>query len=445
MRNRWCFFGAVLSILFVTKAGAVGFVQQVRLTASDAAAGDNFGVRVDLSSNGAVALVSAPGDDCGAGVDCGAGYVFVRSQSGWSQQAKLTASDAEIQANFGHDVALSGNGSTALLKATSSHCGGPARCGAVYVFRRTGGSWTQEARLTFATYSQIGVRTMALSEDGEKALVGDPFDCSETGGNSICGSVHVLARSGGSWIEEARLSIEEAYLFGFSVDLSKDGTTALVGLNSHHEEPSGTSVAAYVLVKSGGEWSLQQRLTTSSEIYGETYFEVTLSGDGQTALVSAPYFGFACSPDAQAEVTGLWFCGVLSSFTSSGGAWTERPFLHVGPEHYLFGFFSALSADGKVLLASGNSALAFERTGQSWLERQQLIGHAVALSEDGQMALTGNPIESCASGSGCGAVYIFGAGAAAPGIPTVSHLGLALLALLLAASGAGVLDRRRSV
>ncbi len=196
-------------------------------------------------------------------------------------------------------------------------------------------------------------------------------------------------------------------------------------------------------MRSGGEWSLQQRLgTTSSELHGETYSEVTLSGDGRTALVSSPYFGFACSPDAQAE--GAEFCGALSTFTSSGGTWTEQPILHVGPEHYLFGFFSALSGDGKVLLASGNNALAFERSGQSWLERQQFIGYALALSEDGQMALTGNPNESCASGSSCGAVYIFGTGAAAPGIPTVSHLGLALLALLLAASGAWVLARRRS-
>ena len=94
-------------LLPLSQAAAVTFYQETRLMASDAEAGDGFGAEVALSSDGTIALVGAPGDDCSAGADCGAAYVFVRSVGGWSERAKLTASDAAANARLGHALALS--------------------------------------------------------------------------------------------------------------------------------------------------------------------------------------------------------------------------------------------------------------------------------------------------------------------------------------------------
>ena len=96
-----------------TRSGTT-WTQQAKLTASDGAADDYFGYSVALS--GDTALVGAYWDDVGANYDQGSAYVFTRSGTTWTQQAKLTASDGAAGDHFGHSVALSGD--TALVGAT---------------------------------------------------------------------------------------------------------------------------------------------------------------------------------------------------------------------------------------------------------------------------------------------------------------------------------------
>ena len=157
-----------------------------KLVASDAARFDEFGWSVALS--GDYALVGAPDDDI-AGHDGGSAYVFVRSGTSWSQQAKLVASDGGSSDNFGFSVALSGD--YALVGAPNTRSPRPA-----YVFLRNGTSWSQQAKLVAsdgAIYDRFGY-SVALS--GDYALVGARYDGGDTNTNS--GSAYVFFRDGTS-------------------------------------------------------------------------------------------------------------------------------------------------------------------------------------------------------------------------------------------------------
>jgi hypothetical protein len=114
--------------VFVRSAGT--WAQQQKLAASDAAANDNFGASVAVS--GDTAVVGAPFDDIAAGTDAGSAYVFVRSAGTWAQQQKLAASDADAGDRFGIAVAVSGD--TAVVGAYFDDAPVGPDAGSAYVF-----------------------------------------------------------------------------------------------------------------------------------------------------------------------------------------------------------------------------------------------------------------------------------------------------------------------
>ena len=134
--------------VFVRSGKALWSEQAKLISASDAAAGDrNSAPAVALSGDTAVVAASASdGGPHGRGL-AGSAYVFVRSGTSWSEQAKLTASDAAAGRLFGYSVALSGD--TAVVGAITGddHAGG-TDAGSAYVFVRSGTSWSEQAKLT---------------------------------------------------------------------------------------------------------------------------------------------------------------------------------------------------------------------------------------------------------------------------------------------------------
>ncbi|HEX3552005.1 MAG TPA: FG-GAP repeat protein [Thermoanaerobaculia bacterium] len=423
----WGFIGLFLSLLFVRQGAAVDFVQQARLTASDAAAGDGFGGEVALSADGTIALISAAGADCGAGLDCGAAYVFVRTEAGWHQQVKLTASDPTPGSQFGFGLALSGDGSTALVRARSTDCLDSPDCAVVHVFRRIAGSWSQQARLrTSGGFWSHGLGLMALAGDGRTALVGSPLSCE----GSNCGIVHVFVREGESWSEEARLKGSATFFFGNSVALSKDGLMALAGAL----EGLDPTTAVFSYVKRGGVWTREQELTTGFQNQSESQFgAVSLSGDGGTALLSTPEDG--CTHDLENPDENS-FCGSVRVFSRAGGAWTPRQVLKVTRSQgsSFLGGRTAISGSGALALVLGVRSAFFLRGAGTWILGQQVAGDTSAsVSEDGHTVLTG-----CA----CGVVYVYTLAPALAEVPALGGPGLILLALLLAATGAVALRRR---
>ena len=228
-------------------------------------------------------------------------------------------------------MALSGDGSTALVGAPHKN----SLSGAAYVFLRSGTSWSQQAELT-ASDGAPGDQfsAVALSGDGSTALVGAPFK------NSSTGAAYVFVRSGTTWSQQAELTASDAAagdLFGYSVGLTGDGSTALAGARGKN---SGTG-AAYVFLRSGTTWSQQQELTASDAAAGDFFgFSVALSGDGSTALVGAQFknsgagaaYVFSSDPSITATGTsfsateGVSFSGTVASFTDPDTAATASEY-----------------------------------------------------------------------------------------------------------------------
>src|SRR5207248_1278533 len=131
------------------------------------------GSSVAVSANGNTALIGSPDENNSAG----AAWVFTRSGATWSQQAKITPSGAAANVSFGGSVALSGDGNTALI-------GGPGEGGggAAWVFNRSGSTWSELEGMvgSGAVGSARQGSTVALSGDGNTALVGGPGDNSFT-------------------------------------------------------------------------------------------------------------------------------------------------------------------------------------------------------------------------------------------------------------------------
>jgi hypothetical protein len=219
---------------YVFVRGATSWSQQAKLTASDGAEADQFGISVAVS--GDTAVVGAYGDDDN-GRSSGSAYVFVRAGGAWSQQAKLLAGDGAAIDELGVSVAVSGD--TALIGAVFE-----ADRGAAYVFVRDGASWSEQAKLTAADGAQSDNFGNAVALSGDTAVIGAPND-SDLGAGS--GSVYVFTRAGTSWTQALKLTApdgESADLFGISVALS--GSTVVAGAIG--DDDGGSSAgAAYAL------------------------------------------------------------------------------------------------------------------------------------------------------------------------------------------------------
>ena len=161
-----------------------------KVIASDGAADDYFGDSVALNAAGDTAIVGTPWDDIGGNAHQGSAYVFARSGGVWSQQAKLTASDGAKGDEFGGSVALNAAGDTAIVGACLDDVGANRDQGSAYVFAPSAGNWIQQAKLTAsdgAAYDYFGV-SVALNAAGDTAIVGAPRD--DVGANADQGSAY---------------------------------------------------------------------------------------------------------------------------------------------------------------------------------------------------------------------------------------------------------------
>src|SRR5437870_1157938 len=181
--------------------------------------GDFFGFRhfgTAVAIDGDTAVVGVP-QDPEAGFDAGAAYVYLRTGSTWSQQAKLMAADAAGSSEFGSSVAISGD--TLVVGAPFTAAGG-VKVGAAYAFVRSGTTWMQQAKLVPTDAIGDDLFGASVAIDGETLAVGaigtgqDYFDE---------GAVYVYARSGGTWTQQARLRSSQpgpGNAFGFSLALN---------------------------------------------------------------------------------------------------------------------------------------------------------------------------------------------------------------------------------
>lgn len=333
---------------YVYTRSAGTWTQQAELTASDAAANDLFGTSVAVA--GDTVVVGSYLDDHASGTDAGSAYVFTRSGATWTEQAKLTASDAAAGDNFGISVALDGD--TALV---GSWFNGD---GAAYAFTRSAGTWSEQAKLDPSDPSGGDRFGGSVALAAETAVIGAYRD--DLAGSDR-GSAHVFTRSGTAWSQEATLTAPDgadADWFGYSVAV--DGDRAVVG--AYQDDDAGSaSGSAYVFTRSGSAWAQETKLAASDAAAGDAFGStVAVAGDwvivgssqdddGGASSGAAYAFlrdaGGAWAQDAKltpTDATGFQLFGnavALDGLTALIGAWTDSTVSNAAGAAYVFEFF----------------------------------------------------------------------------------------------------------
>lgn len=260
------FFQNVSGYAYVFKRTHTGWIEEAKLIASDAAVGDGFGLSAFI--RGDLAVVGAPRKD----FRTGSAYVFKRTNSGWVEEAKLTASDAAFVDYFGTSVSFDKD-----LVVVGS------RAGAAYVFKRTDAGWIEEEKLLPSVQNTGALFGEKVSIRGDWVVVGATGDYNA---GIPSGSAYVFKRTGSGWIEEAKLTASDASpnnKFGDAVSISE--RTILIGApDDNHAGPRTGSAYVFKLTPSG--WIEEAKLT-ASDADSLDFFAQSVSISGRIAVISA--------------------------------------------------------------------------------------------------------------------------------------------------------------
>ena len=351
---------------------------------------------VSVSADGNTAIIGAPGDDSNKG----AAWIYVRSGTTWSQQAKLVGTGAVGAAKQGTGVAISANGNTAVV-------GGPAdnsNVGAVWVFTRNGTTWTQQGSKLLGSgavgAAQQGI-SVAISGDGNSIASGGFAD------DNYAGAAWVFARYGNAWAQVGDKITGNDYTGaarqGSSLSLSSDGSRLLMG----GYQDNNRQGAVWTFGTDGCIWTqLGPKLVgTGGTSQAWQGYSVSLSADGNTAVVGG-------NSDNN-------LAGAAWVYTYAGSAWTQVARL-VGTQAAgaaKQGNAVSLSADGSVIAVGGNgddsnkgAVWIYRKNGQNWTQQGAKIkgnsavgsakqGSTVSVSANGTTAIIGGPTDNTNKGA----------------------------------------------
>jgi hypothetical protein len=371
-------------------------VQQGTKLAGDHIGNSQQGISVSLSYDGNTAIVGGPFD----AFHFGASWIFARTGGVWAQQGNKLTGTGVIGTNaplLGWSVAVSADGNTAIVGGIDDR----AEYGSAWVFTRSNGIWTQQAKLADMPYRPGGQPgqgySVALSASGDTALVG------AVGNTDLCCStaVFVYTRADGVWTGPTALAGNAGEMLGSAVAVSADGSTAITQVSTD----SGT-VAVGVFVSSGTTWTRQATLAPPC---GFPY-ALAISGDGNTALLGVP--------GDNGGIGAAWI------FTRAWDVWSTQPAKLAGSGaigNSGQGSSVAISGAGTMALVGGpgdnadsGAAWLFQWDGNTWNQvgnklvgsgaiGTALQGQSVAISGDGSTAMVGGPNDN----DGVGAVWSY--------------------------------------
>lgn len=478
---------ALPSVALAETAATTALVQQAYLKASNTNASDFFGVSVAIDGDTVVVgateeasnATGVNGDQTNNSLSsAGAAYVFVRNGGVWTQQAYLKASNTEANDRFGHAVAVSGDTIVVSAPDESSNATGvngnqgnnsASMAGAVYVFVRSGTTWTQQAYLKasnpdaedrFGQSLAIFGDTIVVGANGERSKAtgvnGDQTDNSAP----LAGAAYVFVRNGSTWTQQAYLKASNTGDFDtFGTSSTIFGDTIIIGasfeasnatgVNGDQANNSATDAgAAYVFVRNGVTWSQQAYLKASNTGAGDAFGRaVGISGD--TAVVSA-FFEASSTTGVNGDQTdnSASGSGAAYVFVRNGTTWSQQAYLkasNTGADD-LFGTKVGISGDNIVVGANdedsnatgingdqtnnsaggAGAAYVFVRNGTTWNQRAYVkasnaegpdnFGRAVGISGD-SVLIAAEAEDSAATGVNgdqtdnnaptAGAAYVF--------------------------------------
>jgi antibiotic biosynthesis monooxygenase (ABM) superfamily enzyme len=362
--------------------------------------GAGQGKSVSLSADGNTAIVGGPADN----VHTGAAWIYTRSDTNWVQQGnKLVGIGTVGNAYQGCSVALSADGNTAIVGGYFDN----NDSGAAWVYTRSGTTWRQQGSKLVGT-GAVGAATqgssVALSADGNTAIVGGPTD------NSVTGAVWIFTRSDTTWTQQGSKLVGTGAIGrsfqGGSVALSSDGNTAIVGGNYDNTYTG----AAWIYTRIGTIWTQQGSKLIGTGAVGAAYQgqSVSISADGNTAIVG----GWADNSDT----------GAAWVYTRVGGVWTQQGSKlvgtgSVGNAHQ--GTSVAISADGNSAIVGGigdiGAVWVYTRLGNIWAQQGSKLvgtgavgnadqGWSACLSANGNTVIVGGFLDN----NDIGAAWVFG-------------------------------------
>jgi hypothetical protein len=460
-----------------------------------------FGTHVALSADGNTMAISATGDASPAtgvdgdqsgtsGYNSGAVFLFVHEGTSWRQQAYIKSSNSDREDGFGASLALSSNGDVLAVGALGEDSAATGvngdqtdnsseNSGAVYLFERSAGSWSQQAYIKASnTGAGDAFGKVALSGDATTLAVSARLEDSAARGINMSqannsgqssGAVYLFVLTDQGWSQQAYIkasNTDEYDFFGSSIALSADGDTLAVGassedslatgINGDQEDNSGDgSGAVYLFSRSDTSRWEQQAYIKASNTGSNDYFgtDLDLSDDGSRLAVSAVGEASAATgiEGDQADDSAP-LSGAVYIFDQVGIDWQQQAYIKASntDERDEFGGKIALSADGATLAVAaryersdavgiggdqGNmltyykgAAYLFTRGAGNWQQQNylkapvtnnyQYFGDSLAISGDGHTLAVGVPNEdSSATGingdradesvSKAGAVYLY--------------------------------------
>ncbi len=362
-----------------------------------------YGSSVAISDDGNTVLIGAPGDD----QSIGAVWVWTRNDTLWTQQGnKFAGTNAIGNSNQGWSVDLSADGNTAVIGGYSDN----SRTGAIWVFTRSGGSWSQQGEKlvvndpnqeTYFGYS-VGV-----SGDGNTIIAGAYKD------SSNIGAAYIFKRSAGIWSQVGGKLTGTGAIGnsgqGYSVAISADGNTAVIGGDF---DDSGKG-AIWVWVYKSGIWQQQgNKLVGTGAIGGASQgSSVSLSADGNTIITGG-----------RADNNGI---GAVWTFRRSDTTWSQVGTKLVADDIVgvaRFGNSVSISNEGNVAIIGGENdnygtgaAWIFSLEANSWTpvgnkfiaadgENTPRFGYCVSIAGNSRTAVVGGPSDG---DTAYGAAWIF--------------------------------------
>ena len=385
------------------------WVQEAYIKPANSDAGDGFGEVVDI--DGDTMVVSARYEDSNqttitngtsassdnSSEDSGAVYVYTRSGSTWTQEAYIKAANGESGDNFGRRLAISGDTivvgayedsdqTTITNGTTASTDNSSVDSGAVYVYARSGSTWTQEAYIKASNNDSEDYFGYALDIDGDTIVVGAYYEDSNqttiTNGttssinnsNSRSGAAYVYKRSGSSWSQEAYLKApnsEASDRFGRYLAISGDTvaiaaygedsnqSTITNGTTASSNNSNSSSGAVYVFTRSGSTWTHEAYIKAANGDSDDTFgYGCGVAINGDTLVVGAESEdsnqstitnGAGASSNNSATDSGAAYV-----YKRSGGSWSQVAYLKPSNndnEDY-FGYCVGVGADETIVVSS---------------------------------------------------------------------------------------------
>lgn len=383
-----------------------------------------FGVSCAIDATGTRMIVGAYRDPYNATAVVGAVYIYRNDGGVWVQEAKLFGDTQNNSDLTGYAVDINADGTRVAFGSHGVDIDVTPDCGIVYVYVRSGTTWTREAGLTALdrlASAQLGT-SVSISANGDRIVAGAPYD--DNRGYGDIGAVYVFVRSGTSWTQEAKIlspDVANGNVFGYSVSVSDDGVWIVIGA-AGNDYAGAESGLFYTYYRTGSTWNYEYTLVPADATAGDLVgASIAISGDGTRIAIGAPF----ATRNGQSQIGAVWVyykpttAWVLESkIQPSDSAAGDNLGWGLGLNYN--GTQLVVGATNHDSVMNAGSAYVFKRSGNTWTQVANLVspspasgagfGRSAAITADGSKVLVGAIGHGAPTYNFSGAAYVFDMG-----------------------------------